>query len=195
MYHELEPAYVLGGFSLKPAPRGFVIAPDQTLQPGRWNEQGHPFYSHGVAYGRTFNLPKSEARRIVRLGAWCGSAAKVLVNGKQAGYITAPPWECDVTQALQPAVNRIEVVVFGTLKNPLGPHHGNPPLGSAWPGMFQRGAPDGPPAGDQYATVGYGLFEPFVLTEIKQSIRSDRAEVRTDRRPSSKTAAREEGVN
>ena len=30
MYHELEPAYVLGDFALKPADKGFVIAPDQT---------------------------------------------------------------------------------------------------------------------------------------------------------------------
>jgi hypothetical protein len=170
MFHELEPAYVLGDFSLKSADRGFVIAPEQNLQPGQWKEQGQPFYANGVSYARKFNLinlTKPQGRHIVALGAWRGSVAKVLVNGKSAGYITAPPWQCDVTPALKSGGNTIEVVVIGTLKNTLGPHHGNPPLGSAWPGMFQRGAKDGQPPGSQYSTVGYGLFEPFVLTELR----------------------------
>ncbi len=34
MYHELEPAYVLGDFALKPADKGFVITPDQGLALG-----------------------------------------------------------------------------------------------------------------------------------------------------------------
>jgi hypothetical protein len=60
-------------------------------------------------------------------------------------------------------MNTVEVHVIGTLKNTLGPHHNNPGLGSAWPGMFQVGPESGLPAGLNYSTVGYGLFEPFVL--------------------------------
>ena len=100
-----------------------------------------------------------------RLPNWYGSVARVLVNGKAAGYISAPPWECDVTRQLKRGKNRIEVVVIGTLKNTLGPHHGKQPLGSAWPSMFQNGPKDGPPPGSEYSTVGYGLFEPFVLQQ------------------------------
>jgi hypothetical protein len=29
--------------------------------------------------------------------------------------------------------------------------------------MFQKAPTPGPPPGSQYSTVGYGLFEPFVL--------------------------------
>jgi hypothetical protein len=58
-----------------------------------------------------------------------------------------------------------ENVVIATLKNTLGPHHGNPPLGSAWPGMFPPCAKARLPPGSQYSTVGYGLFEPFRLKE------------------------------
>jgi hypothetical protein len=68
-----------------------------------------------------------------------------------------------VTQWIQPGENDIEVTVIGTLKNTLGPHHGNPPLGTAWPGSFQKGPNPGPPAGDRYSTVAYGLAEPYVL--------------------------------
>jgi len=133
---------------------------------GGWNSQGHPFYSAGVAYREQFNVPKRNGRFVVALPKWLGSVARVSVNGKPAGYIDAPPWECEVTKHIRRGNNEIEVTVIGTLKNTLGPHHGNPGLGSAWPGMFQRGPNPGPPPGDQYATVGYGLFEPFVLRQI-----------------------------
>ena len=131
-----------------------------------WNEQGHPFYAHGAAYRRQFPAEKLEGRYFVSLPSWYGSVAKVNVNGKLAGTLVSPPWECEVTRQLSPGNNTIEVVVIGTLKNTLGPHHGNPPLGSAWPGMFQNGPKDGPPPGAEYSTVGYGLFEPFELRQV-----------------------------
>ena len=172
MFHELEPAYVLGDFTLKPAAKGFIITPDAPWRPltgecSGWNEQGHPFYAHGVAYRQGFQVPNKRGRFVVSLPAWYGSVARVEVNGKRAGYIVAPPWELDVTRQLKRGENTVEVVVFGTLKNTLGPHHGNPGLGSAWPGMFQNGPADGPPPGAQYATVGYGLFVPFELRQIQ----------------------------
>jgi len=165
MYHELEPAYVLGDFALRPADNGFVVAPDQPLALGPWNQQGQPFYSSGVAYRQTYTVAKPNARYAVAMTNWRGSVAKVNVNGRPAGYITAPPWECDVTGQIRRGKNVVEVVVIGTLKNTLGPHHGKPGLGSAWPSMFQKGPQAGPPPGKEYDTVGYGLFEPFVLKE------------------------------
>jgi hypothetical protein len=165
MFHEIEPAYLLGEFRLQAAERGFVVAPDAGLELGRWNEQGHPFYAAGVAYSQKFSIGKLAGRYFVALPSWYGSVAKVTVNGRSAGYVYAPPWECEVTRDLKRGENRIEVAVIGTLKNTLGPHHGGHPLGSAWPGMFQRGPSPGPPPGTAYATVGYGLFEPFVLDQ------------------------------
>jgi hypothetical protein len=106
---------------------------------------------------------------MVTVPNWCGSVAKVAVNGKAAGLIDAPPWECDVTTWIKRGQNEVEVTVIGTLKNTLGPHHGKPALGSAWPGSFQKGPSSGPPPGADYSTVAYGLFEPFVL---KQAVTS-----------------------
>jgi hypothetical protein len=163
MLHELEPAYVVGNFSLRSESSGFVIQPAQAITLGRWDKQGQPFYGHTVSYAETFRIDTPQDRYRVTLGDWLGSVAGVLVNGGHVGYITAPPWECDITHKLQPGTNRVEVVVYGTLKNTLGPHHGNSPLGSAWPSMFQHGPKSGPPPGSEYSTVGYGLFEPFVL--------------------------------
>ena len=165
IYHELESAYVLGDFALKPVERGFVITADRALALGQWNQQGHQFYSAGVAYRQNFKVGKTGGKYVVALPKWLGSVARVSVNGKPAGYIDAPPWECDVTKLIKRGDNAVEVTVIGTLKNTLGPHHGKPGLGSAWPGMFQKGPNPCPAPGEQYSTVGYGLFEPFVLRQ------------------------------
>jgi hypothetical protein len=130
-----------------------------------WNRQGHPFYGGRVAYREKFEVRKVKGRFLVNLPNWYGSVAKVVVNGQPAGYIDAPPWECDVTRWIQRGRNEIEVVVVGTLKNTLGPHHGNPPLGFASPGSFHGRSP-GPPPGASYSSVAYGLFEPFVLKQV-----------------------------
>jgi hypothetical protein len=131
-------------------------------RPG-WNRQGHPFYADRVSYRQTFKLDKPAGRYAVALPEWYGSVAEVKVNGKSAGYLVSAPWECDVTPLLKRGANDVEVIVTGTLKNTLGPHHGNPPLGTAWPSMFRNGPENGPPPGERYSTVGYGLFQPFVL--------------------------------
>ena len=165
MYHEIEAAYVLGDFTLKATERGFVIAPDQGVKLGRWNDQGCPFYATGVSYVEKFDLPSLAGRYRVSMPKWYGAVAKVLVNAAPVGYVDAAPWECDVTRWLKAGENTVEVIVIGTLKNTLGPHHGNPPLGLAWPGGFRNAPIPGPPAADKYSVVGYGLFEPFVLKQ------------------------------
>jgi len=163
VFHEIEAVYVLGEFSLKPVEKGFVIEADKGLALGRWNEQGQPFLSAGVIYEEQFEVNKPSGRYSVSLPSWYGSVGKVTVNGRLAGYVTQQPWDCEVTPWIKRGVNAIQVQVIGTLKNTLGPHHGSPGLGSAWPAMFQKGPDKGLPPGSQYATVGYGLFEPFVL--------------------------------
>jgi hypothetical protein len=177
IFHELEPAYLLGDFALKPTDKGFVVIADHALTLGTtsqatatasrtgWNLQGHPFYSAGVSYQERFDVDKRMGRFMVSLPNWYGSVAKVTVNGRPAGFIDEPPWECDVTKCIKRGQNDVAVTVIGTLKNTLGPHHGKPALGSAWPGSFQKGPNSGPPPGADYSTVAYGLFEPFVLQQ------------------------------
>jgi hypothetical protein len=170
IYHEIESAYVLGSFALRAADSGFVIAGDSgpALKPGSWKEQGYPFYAAGVSYKQKFNVTQPTGRYLVELNKWYGSVAEVIVNGTSAGYIAYRPWQCDVTDQIKTGANTVEVVVIGTLKNTLGPHHAGTGLGSAWPGMFQKGPETGPPPGKNYHTVDYGLFEPFVLKQVAE---------------------------
>jgi hypothetical protein len=167
MFHELEATYIIGDFSLRPAERGFAIVPEQELKLGPWNDQGCRLYGHRVSYKQKFNVAEKNGRYRVELPSWQGSMAKVIVNGKDGGYIGWQPWQCDVTDQIVAGANEVDVIVFGTLRNTLGPSH-DPALGTAWPGMWDNQPKEGPPAGKNYTSVGYGLFEPFVLKAVAQ---------------------------
>ena len=165
IHTELEPVYVLGGFDLESGPKGFRLVPAGPKSIGSWKAQGMPFYAHGVSYEKDYSIPspgENGERVIVRLGRYSGAVTEVLVNGESAGFIAFNPLELDITDRLTPGMNRIGVVVYGTLKNTLGPHHNDPTLGTAWPAHFQRGHAGGyPPPGSEYSLVDYGLFEDF----------------------------------
>jgi hypothetical protein len=162
VFDEIAAIYVLGDFRVEPNESGFVIVRDEPMQPGPWNKQGYPFYGNSVSYKQRFDLKQTDKKYVVRLSDWYGSVAKVMVNGKEAGYIWHQPWQCDVTKQIKKGNNEIEVIVTGTLKNTLGLHHTGQP-GKASPPEFREGPSNGPPAGSKYKTIEYGLFEPFEL--------------------------------
>ena len=117
-----------------------------------------------MAYRQTFTLPEvRNGAYHVFLPKWYGSVARVSVNGQAAGHIFHQPWQCEVTKFLKPGRNVVEVTVIGTLKNTLGPHHGHPALGAAWPAQFHKAPEVGPPPGKDYDTVAYGLFDNIQL--------------------------------
>jgi hypothetical protein len=166
IHSELEPVYILGDFRLMAAPKGFELRPAAPMTLGPWAGQGLPLYGASVRYRRTFDIPATpgpESRYVVKLGSWRGAVAEVFVGGKPAGAIAFAPFELDITGTLVPGPNEVSVVVYGTLKNTLGPFHNNPPLGQAWPASFQQGAKGGAPSGAEYSVVDYGLFEDFKL--------------------------------
>jgi hypothetical protein len=169
IYHELEPAYVLGQFKVKPTDVGFVIIgePESDLKLGSWKDQGNWFYADGVSYTQTFDISRPAGNYVVELRQWYGSVAQIKVNGQSAGYVGYKPFRRDVTNLIRTGTNVVEVIVTGTLKNTLGPHHAGSQLGSAWPDMFQNAPENGPPPGNNYHTIDYGLLEPFVLKQIK----------------------------
>jgi len=166
IYTELEPIYILGDFCLASQEKGFRLVPSQGLELGAWSDQGMPFYAGGVSYTQSLGVldqsVKPERRYYAELADWRGSVAEVKVNDKTAGFIAFPPYQLDVSDLIEQRIdNKISVIVYGTLKNTLGPHHNGPPLGMAWPGMFQKGAEGGRPSGAGYSVVGYGLLEKF----------------------------------
>ena len=166
IFTELEAVYVLGNFGLESQDKGFRMVPQKPFTLGPWSEQGRPLYAGGVSYIKSYEIVPAAAgkdRYLVKLDGWLGSVAEVRVGDKSAGFLAFSPFELDITNLLSAGNNTVAVTVFGTLKNTLGPHHNNPPLGTAWPGMFQKGAAGGFPPGSGYSVLGYGLFDDFKL--------------------------------
>lgn len=163
---EIEPVYIKGNFSVKPAVKGWTIeAPAGSLKPGSWKDQGMPFYSWGVTYSAEYDIESTGNSYVLQLGDWQGTCAGVKVNGQQAGIIAFPPYRLDVTSFIKTGINKIEVEVTGSLKNLLGPHFNNPAPGLVSPWLF-RNVKDYP-AGKDYQLLDYGLFEEFELLRIK----------------------------
>ena len=166
VHHELEPVYVVGDFGVRPQPRGFKLVSAQTLKLGSWKQQDLPFYADWVSYGKTYRIEQRAGRYKVRLGRWHGILAEVRVNGQRAGFIAWQPYEADITDALRPGENRIEVLVCGSPKNLFGPHHGKITPGLASPWSF-RSAPDEMPPGTSYHQLDYGLMEDWQLIQLR----------------------------
>ena len=163
---EIEPVYITGDFSVRPAGKGWTIeAPVKTLTAGSWKDQGMPFYSWSVTYVKEFTIEKPEGRYRIKLNKWNGTIAEVSADGKPAGLIAFPPYEWDVTELIKPGVNKIEVRVIGSLKNLMGPHFNNPVPGSVGPGHW-RNVKNYPP-GKDYQLLDYGLMEDFTLLQGK----------------------------
>lgn len=159
VHAEIEPAYILGDFSLVSAEKGWRIVQGSPLKPGSWKAQGMPMYGHEVSYRKQFTANTRDSSYTVRLPSWKGTLAVVSVNGQKAGSIAWPPYTLDITEFIREGTNEITVKVIGSLKNTLGPHHNKPAPGLVSPWHW-RNVKSYPP-GDQYDLYDYGLMEDF----------------------------------
>ena len=163
VHTELEPIYIFGEFNLRAKDNGWEIVNPVPISYGEFAGQGMPFYSESVSYRKTYTL-KAERNYKIKISNWYGAVAEIRVNGKHAGIISWQPFEYDISECVENGRNEVEVLVYGTLKNLLGPHHKNPLRGRAWPHMFFQ-APNSLPPGSEYDVIDYGLFEEFELVE------------------------------
>jgi hypothetical protein len=164
---ELEPIYLLGDFSLEPTTRGFLVTPATELKLGSWKNQGLIFYGHRVAYSTGLEVNPEELQKrnfIFRGGRWQGALAELVANSQKVGYLLSPGDSLEISSYLRPGLNRLDLIIYGTLKNTLGPHHLNPPPGRAWPGSFQQAPQGGQPPGSEYNVLDYGLSD-FLIIE------------------------------
>ena len=166
IHAELEPAYILGNFTVQPAAKGFTINPPvNTFAAGSWKAQGWPFYNGAVSYAKTFDVANLSGHYQVCLGDWKGTVAAVVVNGQQAGIIGFEPYRLDVSKFIRQGTNTVEVKIVGSNKNLLGPFHNNrrPGLVSPWDFRNVKAYP----AGSEYQQLDYGLMGDFGLEEGK----------------------------
>lgn len=161
VFAEIEPVYILGDFNLESAPHGWRITPPKPLQRGYWNKQGLPEYGQGVAYTKTFTVATPAKAYAVRLGQWKGTVAAVKVNDSVAGTIIGEPNTLDISRYIKKGENKVSVVVYGSLKNTLGPFYNKPVPGLVDPGKWYNIKTQ--PPGEEFDLYEYGLADDFEI--------------------------------
>jgi hypothetical protein len=91
----------------------FDALTDWTARP----EAGIRYYSGTAVYRKTFAAPAASGRRLyLDLGS-VASLARVRLNGKDLGIVWCAPWRVEVTGAVRPEGNRLEIEVTNTWAN------------------------------------------------------------------------------
>jgi hypothetical protein len=87
-----------------------------------WSQNADPGikYDSGTAvYRQTFDLPKQDGQTLwLDLGK-VKNMARVRLNGKDLGVVWTAPWRVDITAAVQPEGNQLEIEVVNLWANRL----------------------------------------------------------------------------
>ncbi|HTI98072.1 MAG TPA: glycosyl hydrolase [Dongiaceae bacterium] len=83
-------------------------------------EPGIKYYSGTAVYRKTFDLPAGASGRklLLDLGA-VHDMARVRLNGQDLGLVWCAPWQRDITAAVRPTGNQLELEVVNTWANRL----------------------------------------------------------------------------
>lgn len=108
--------YEYGSFSIRPETE--VTAPNLTIA-------GYPFYSGSFVCSGSFCMDDVDEGRCYKIAfpAIEAIAVDVKVNGKDLPTVFCSPWEADVTDAIRPGNNSVELTLTGSLRNLMGPYH------------------------------------------------------------------------
>jgi hypothetical protein len=82
-------------------------------------EEGIRFYSGTATYVKQFDAPKTNGKKYwLHLGT-VKNIADIKLNGKSLGIVWTSPWQVDITHALQPAGNKLEIEIINCWPNRL----------------------------------------------------------------------------
>ena len=111
------PPMLLGAFSLRKGPRGWMIdLPQGEVSYGSWTTGGYPYLTGYGEYQQVVELPSEYQKLILRLSGISG-AAKLKINDKEVGIATMQPAAFDVTALVEPKRNTFTVTVASTSDN------------------------------------------------------------------------------
>ena len=112
-----------------------------------WSQHTDPgikYYSGTAIYRQTFDMPDTGSGQILLDLGKVKNMARVWLNGHNLGVVWTAPWSVDITQALQPQGNQLEIEVVNLWPNRLigdeqlpddGIHNGQ------WPDWLKEGKP------------------------------------------------------
>jgi len=96
-----------------------------------WDTHSDPaikYFSGAATYRKTFDLTDAQAGQSVRLRLGeVNYIAQVKLNGKDLGVVWTAPWTAELTEAVKPGRNELEIVVVNTWVNRLIGDAGLPP--------------------------------------------------------------------
>ena len=131
---ELEPIYLLGDFKVRGIPQFtrngcMVYERDFTLDSahdmvtdGELTGSGFPFFVGKLTLAREFTY-SGRKQAAVRIGIMNAAAGELFLNGVRVGDINRAPIELDCTEYLRDGKNRMEIRLYTTLRNIVGPFH------------------------------------------------------------------------
>lgn len=105
----------------------FVLTDSTQKHHGELTKQNLWFYRGNTQY--TFQFQTKSDKQILHLMNMEATAAKIKVNGKEAGIICRAPYKLDISEYTTSGQNMLELILYGSNRNLLGPHHhisGNP---------------------------------------------------------------------
>jgi len=126
----LEIVYLLGRFGAKVTGTKLLMTglPD-SLRLGDWTRQGLAFYSGNLCYTTRISTKLTGRQRlIVHVPRYAGVAARVLVDGHEAGIIAWQPSEVDITDLISGDNATLGIEILGHRRNSHGPLHCTPPF-------------------------------------------------------------------
>ena len=140
---ELEPMYLLGNFYVNTTPKAshngcitcenlFTLSamPETVYSDSELTLNGFPFYMGKMTMTKTFELSESQLASIIspfaklKIGVINAAVCEVRLNGKVLGDLNRPgELDVDVEGCLEIGENRLEIILFNTLRNIVGPFH------------------------------------------------------------------------
>ena len=103
----------------------FYLTDYKSLSFGDTTVQGLPFYAGRLQLKTSlpiFNI-ESDSRVFIRIDQLDGAAADVLVDGNKVSCFVSHPLKVDITEAISAGGRELTIIVYGSLRNLLGPHH------------------------------------------------------------------------
>ncbi len=136
----LESLFLLGDFAVHLVGDDYPIlqAPIHNLQIGDWVQQGLPFYSGNLLYEQEFLAPglSADQHLLLELPEFRGTAVKVFLNEQPVGIRAWEPYEFDLSEAVQPGRNRLQIEILNSRRNSHGPFYTEKPW-CRWVGAAQ----------------------------------------------------------
>lgn len=150
----VEPYWILGQFGVENDGYFNTITKlPETLCFRSITEQGFPFYGGNIRY--SFDIAGS-GKKYIEISKYRGAVIKVLLDGKEQGYIDFPPYRLCLGE-LSEGGHRVELILFATRINTFGQLHSVYDR-IPWPG------PDSWRTKDRFWTDEYMLRRVGILT-------------------------------